>query len=323
MFASSRYSAPISSRHADDAVDVVDVEPVEHHVQHHRPALVLDELRDPVLQLEGLGVREEVVHLARASPGTTAGRGRGPAAFSAAARCCRQADAGGEQVGVVAQPVRLGDDDLEVVAQQRLAAREAAAARRRARAPSRSTRSQSSVPSSSLVAARSRSGCSRTRSAAGSGRSARPAATAAVRDVGAVLMASVPCQPALLAGDLDEGQHVGLAGPCAANAASSSATIAVDAALAVAALQDLAGAAVELDHAFGVQQHVAVLRRLPLQAKAARRCAAGMVSLSVAHAFTPYFSAIASFIAHRMSSLNCSTSSARSCCGARREVRRA
>ena len=37
----------------------------------------------------------------------------------------RQADAGGQQVGVVAQAPRLGDDRLEVVAHQRLAARQA------------------------------------------------------------------------------------------------------------------------------------------------------------------------------------------------------
>jgi hypothetical protein len=78
-----------------------------------------------VLQLEGLGVREEVVHLARrvlerqlhvVQPGRLQRRGA----------LCGEADARGEQVGVVAQPVRLGDDQLEVVAQQRLAAGQAA-----------------------------------------------------------------------------------------------------------------------------------------------------------------------------------------------------
>jgi len=37
-----------------------------------------------------------------------------------------QADARGQQIGVVAQPPCLGDQDFQIIAQQRLAAREAA-----------------------------------------------------------------------------------------------------------------------------------------------------------------------------------------------------
>jgi uncharacterized protein YggL (DUF469 family) len=111
-------------RHADDAVDVVDVHAVDHHVHHHRPALALDDRGDAVLQLEGLGVREEVVHLARrvlerelhmVQPGGAQARGA----------LGSQADTRGQQVAVVAQAARLGDDDFEIVTQQRLAAGQA------------------------------------------------------------------------------------------------------------------------------------------------------------------------------------------------------
>src|SRR4051812_40724402 len=73
-----------------------------------------------------------------------------------------------------------------------------------------------------------------------------------------------------------------------------------DVALAVAALHDLAGALVELDHALRIQQDEARLRRLPLQAKAVadagdggRRQACGV--RAGAHD-TPYCCAIASFM---------------------------
>ena len=81
---------------------------------------------DAVLQLEGLGVREEVVHLARrvlerqlhvVEPG-----GLQRARRARAVRPTPEVS----RLRVVAEPARLGDDDFEVVAQQRLAAREAA-----------------------------------------------------------------------------------------------------------------------------------------------------------------------------------------------------
>ena len=71
-------------------------------------------------------------------------------------------------------------------------------------------------------AARSRPGCSRTRSAAGSGRSARPAARAAV--LGAVRRSSArlcqfPDEPALAGRHLDERAHLAAPGPRSSNAA--------------------------------------------------------------------------------------------------------
>jgi hypothetical protein len=43
---------------------VLDVQPVQHDVEHHRIAVLLHHARDPALQLEGARAREEVVHLA-------------------------------------------------------------------------------------------------------------------------------------------------------------------------------------------------------------------------------------------------------------------
>ena len=93
---------------------------------------------------------------------------------------------------------------------------------------------------------------------------------------------------------------------------------------AVAALHDLARAAVELDHALGVEQHMAQLRFFVLQAEAARQARAlGQVGLLligglVVHGHWHAFS-MASSMVHRMSSLNCRMSSAR--CWAARVVK--
>ena len=80
------------------------------------------------------------------------------------------------------------------------------------------------------------------------------------------------------------------------------------------------GALVQLHHALRVEQHVAGLRRLPLQAEAMADAGDGGGRRSHGYC-TPYFRAIASFMAQRMSSLNCSTSSARSCGRACRSAR--
>src|SRR6185312_933787 len=72
-------------------------------------------------------------------------------------------------------------------------------------------------------------------------------------------------------------------------------------ALAIAAAHDRAGAAIELDHALGIQEHVRALRGLPLQPEAAPDD--GPVGRG-AHWLTPYRSAMASFICHSTSSLN-------------------
>ena len=122
-------------RHADDAVDVVDVQAVDHHVHHHRPALVLDDRAATLFFSSKVLVCERKSFISRVESWNDSCTWSSPAAFSAAARCCGQADARGEQVGVVAQPVRLGDDQLRgrrAAAARRPTGR---AARRRARAP--------------------------------------------------------------------------------------------------------------------------------------------------------------------------------------------
>ena len=137
--------------------------------------------RDPVLQLEGARAATGSRSFPASNPGTTAGRDRGRLPSVASSALVGQADAGGDQVGVVAEPVRLGD--------QYLRGRRAPAARRRrsrvARRPARAPRAaRAAIPpwSVRLLCSREvRPGCSRTRNAAGSDRSARPAARAAAR----------------------------------------------------------------------------------------------------------------------------------------------
>src|SRR5690606_6127770 len=115
------------------------------------------------------------------------------------------------------------------------------------------------------------SGCSKTHSGADNGRSARRATTAAgrSRETRSVPRRSfVDLEPAPLDCKRDErldigGEAVRLERPLEL----------VDDRLerprAVTAAHDRARAAVELHDALGIQQHVRLLRRLPLQAKAA------------------------------------------------------
>ena len=72
-----------------------------------------------------------------------------PAAFSALRAALGQPDAGGDEVGVEAEPARMGDQLLQVVAQQRLAAREAELHRAEGARLGRARASRSAVSSSS------------------------------------------------------------------------------------------------------------------------------------------------------------------------------
>ena len=152
------------------SLDVVDVEPMQHHVQHHRVAVRrLISAATRALELEG----------ARAARGSRSSRRvlswndswmwSSPACLQRLDARLGQADARGDEVGVEAERVRLGDELLQVVAHQRLAARTGRAAPRPARAP-RAARASSPRWPAPRRCWRSRSGCSRTRSAAGSGR---------------------------------------------------------------------------------------------------------------------------------------------------------
>src|SRR5260370_23785148 len=90
---------------------------------------------------------------------------------------------------------------------------------------------------------------------------------------------------------------------------------------AVATFEDFRRALIELHHPFGVEQHVSVLSGLPLQTKelADRRTIGGWHGAAgawqIVHCGEAF--SIESSIVHRMSSLNCRISSARSCCSRR------
>src|SRR3569833_2262926 len=93
----------------------------------------------------------------------------------------------------------------------------------------------------------------------------------------------------------------------------------------ITALHDLPGAPIELHHPFRIQQNMRLLCWLPLQPESPPHRGLGV---SRNHAplrgsgaaadtgSTPYRKAIASFICHNTSSLNCNISNAR-CCAAR------
>ena len=52
-------------RQIDDALDMIDVEPVDDAVHDHGKAMALDQLGGAPLEVEGAGARQKVVHLAR------------------------------------------------------------------------------------------------------------------------------------------------------------------------------------------------------------------------------------------------------------------
>ena len=53
-------------RHLQNLLHVIDVEPVQHHVEHHGIVVLLDQSRDLRFQIEGARAAQKVVHLPRA-----------------------------------------------------------------------------------------------------------------------------------------------------------------------------------------------------------------------------------------------------------------
>src|SRR5690606_33544377 len=153
-----------------------------------------------------------------------------------------------------------------------------AARHRKARAAPRRARAlRAARGSTSTYRARARyracsSGCSRRRSGAGSGKSARRGATAAVPPLSmrhadrSSRRSFVDLEPLPLDRERDERLDVGAETRRVVGALEISDDLA-ERPRAVAAAQDRAGAAVELHDAFGIEQHVSLLRRLPLQAE--------------------------------------------------------
>ena len=111
-------------RHLDDLVHMGQVVAVQHTVHHHGPVVLLDGASDFLLQIEGAGMAQKVVEFTGAvlkrelnmiQPCLLQTRGSG---------IC-QANARGDEVGVEAQAARFLHQLLQIVAQQRLAARKA------------------------------------------------------------------------------------------------------------------------------------------------------------------------------------------------------
>ncbi len=102
---------------------MIDVEAVQDHVEHHRVVVLLDERRDLGLQIERARRAQEIVHLARAVLEGELDVIESRLLQGADARL-GEPDAGRDEVDVEPELVRLGDQRLEIVARQRLSARE-------------------------------------------------------------------------------------------------------------------------------------------------------------------------------------------------------
>ncbi len=107
--------------HFQDLLDVIDVMPVQHAIQHHRVLVLLDQLRNFLLEIESAGARQEIVQfLGRVLEGQLDVI---QAAFLEGADALFvEPHAGGDQVGVIAKLARFSNQDFEVVAHQWLAA---------------------------------------------------------------------------------------------------------------------------------------------------------------------------------------------------------
>ena len=115
---------PQIQRHVEDRIRAVDVVPVEHDVEDHRIALLLDRARHLDLVGEGVGPREVVVEIRIAR--LKADLDVVEADFLEAPHAGRiHADRRGDEIGVVAEAPRLCDQVFEVAAHERLAAGEA------------------------------------------------------------------------------------------------------------------------------------------------------------------------------------------------------
>jgi hypothetical protein len=166
-------------RHLDDLADVVDVEPVDDAVEDHGPAMALDHARHFLLEIECPRVRKEIVQFARGILERQLDVVE-PAALEFRNAPFVQADAGGEQIGVEAQPMGFRNQNLQVVPCHRLAAGKAALdAAGRTRFPQHP---EPVVGAQLILMLREiHRGYSRTRNAGDSGRSTPQAARTAVR----------------------------------------------------------------------------------------------------------------------------------------------
>src|SRR6185437_13671347 len=109
--------------HAEDVLDVIDVETVEHYVENHRIPVLPDERRYVRLQLEGARTAQEVVHL----PRTVLERELDVIETRLLQRLqarLRETYPRGDEIDVEAEPMCGRDDRLEIVPGEWFAARE-------------------------------------------------------------------------------------------------------------------------------------------------------------------------------------------------------
>jgi len=101
---------------------MVDVQPVQHHIQHHGIVVFLDQCGDRRFQIERARAAQKIIHL----PGAVlegqldvvqAGFFQRPQARIG------QTDTGGDQIRIEAESMCLAHDRLQIVARQGLAAR--------------------------------------------------------------------------------------------------------------------------------------------------------------------------------------------------------
>ena len=255
--------------HVEDLPDVVDVEAVQHDVEHHRIAVLLDHARHPALQLEGARAREEVVHLA----GRVLERDLDvvePGALERRNAPLVQPDARGDEIRVVAEAPRLGRERLQIVAHQRLAAREAELG-----GAELATLAQHAQPvlGRELVAVRG------VVDRVGAIHAVQRAAVGQLREQPERWVRPADTDPSLVAGMREKVGHV------AAQIGAGKGALEVGddgrhGRGAVDALEDLPRARAELHHALGVEQHVGLLRRFPLETVVPRQLEHGVFTHS-------------------------------------------
>ena len=92
---------------------MVDVEPVQDHIEHHWVIVFLDQPGDPLFQIKGAGAGEKIIHLA----GRVLERDLDMIESAFLERCDSpliEANAGSNQVRVIAELAGLGNQDLQV-----------------------------------------------------------------------------------------------------------------------------------------------------------------------------------------------------------------
>ena len=261
-------------RHLEDFLDVIDVEAVQDHVEHHRILVLLDQRRDLRLQVERARRAQEIVHLARAvlegELDVIESR-----LFQGADARLGEPDAGGDEVDVEPEPVGLGDDRLQIVARQRLSARQpelhGAERARLAQHPDPLLRIELGAAAREIRRVVAKGTVQRTsvseleQEPQGRPRPGRPLGELRRPRPRPRHGSETQCFSCAMATNASTSSF----NPLGRERLLEVRRDLVDGRGAVAALQDLAGARVQLDHALRIEEHVGILRGLPLQPESA------------------------------------------------------